>query len=214
VVTAFTGRDVLLADCSDDVMVLMPLFLVFAACGRRFSLDRYLANRRSPGAGAARMRPATGVLAELGEVRRRVVTLMHNAAIVVVGCQMCAIYGAAALWKVQGASWRDGTAMYYVLHTEWFRIWLGLSDYVASHALVKAVVAYGTVFAQLGSPFVALSRRPKYAVLALLLGTHLDIGLLLGLPVFSAVMIIGDAVFLPDAFWRAPARVAADRLWI
>ncbi len=218
VVTAFTGRDVFLTDGSDNVMVLMSLFLAFTACGRRFSLDSRLAARhtRDTDHDTARapvrttFRAISGALAELGEVRRRAVTLMHNAAVVVVGCQMCAIYGAAALWKVQGATWRDGTAMYYVLHTRWFQVWPGLSDYVASHALVMAVMAYVTVFAQLGFPFVALSRRPKYAVLALLLGMHLGIGILLGLPVFSAVMIIGDAVFLPDRFWQALARVAAE----
>jgi hypothetical protein len=64
-----------------------------------------------------------------------------------------------------------------------------------------ALLAYVTVFAQIAFPFVALSRRPKYAVIALLLGMHLGIGILLGLPVFSAVTIVGDAVFLPEAFW-------------
>jgi len=75
-----------------------------------------------------------------------------------------------------------------------------------------AVLAYVTVFAQIGFPFLALSRRPKYVVLALLVGMHLGIGLLLGLPVFSLVMIVGDAVFLPDAFWKSAAGFVRNRI--
>lgn len=204
VVTAFSARDIYLTDGSDNVLILMSLFLVFTACGRRWSMDHRLSSAGHPPRNPAPSTPQA--LKELGEVRRRAVTLLHNAAVVVIGCQMCVIYGAAALWKVQGTTWRDGTAMYYVLHTDWFRVWPGLSDFVASHALPMAVLAYVTVFAQIGFPFLALSRRPKYVVLATLLAMHVGIGLLLGLPVFSLVMIVGDAVFLPDAFWRAAAR--------
>jgi hypothetical protein len=204
VVTAFSARDIHLTDGSENVLILMSLFLVFTACGRRWSLDRRLSPvRRSSRESASQVPQA---LQELAEVRRRAVTLLHNAAVVVIGCQMCVIYGAAALWKVQGTTWRDGTAMFYVLHTDWFRVWPGLSDFIASHPVPMAVLAYVTVFAQIGFPFLALSRRPKYVVLALLLGMHLGIGVLLGLPVFSLVMIVGDAVFLPDAFWQAAAR--------
>jgi len=210
VVTAFSARDIYLTDGSENVLILMSLFLVFTACGRRWSLDRRLSPARRP---SIARRPshepapqAPQALRELAEVRRRAVTLLHNAAVVVIGCQMCVIYGAAALWKVQGTTWRDGTAMFYVLHTDWFRVWPGLSDFIASHALPMAALAYVTVFAQIGFPFLALSRRPKYVVLVLLLGMHLGIGLLLGLPIFSLVMIVGDAVFLPDAFWQAAAR--------
>jgi Vitamin K-dependent gamma-carboxylase len=204
VVTAFTGRDVFLGDGGDNVLLLMSIYLVFTASGRRVSLDsRRLAARTTPP-----RTPPTPALAELAEVRRRVVTLMHNAAILVVGFQMCVIYGAAALWKAQGPVWENGTALYYVLHTDWFRVWPGLSDAVAGHPTVIAIVAYVTVFAQIGFPFAVFAKRLKYALLVLLLGMHLSIALLLGIPVFSAVMIIGDSVFLPDAFWLAAGRLA------
>lgn len=203
VVTAFSGRDILLTDGGDSVLIVMSLYLVFTACGRRMSLDsRSAATRRS-----AQTRTLTGAWAELAEVRRRSVTLMHNAAVLVIGGQMCVIYGAAALWKVQGATWQNGTALYYVLHTDWFRVWPGLSDSVAGHAQIIAVVAYVTVFAQIGFPFLVLTRRPKYVLICILLGMHLSIAVCLGLPMFSAAMIIGDAVFLPEAFWPALGRL-------
>ena len=35
---------------------------------------------------------------------------------------------------------------------------------------------------------------------------HIGIAVLLGLPIFSAAMIVADAAFLPDRFYRAAAR--------
>jgi hypothetical protein len=214
VVTAFSGRNVFVTDGGDNVMILMSIYLVFTACGRRLSLDNRFAIRppvRRANNTPVRI-PNTRALTELAEVRRRVVTVCHNAAVLVIACQMCVIYGAAGLWKAQGSMWQDGTAMYYVLHLNWFRVWPGLSDYVAGNGLLIAVIGYVTVFAQVGLPFVVFNRRLKYVFLGALLAMHLGIALLLGLPLFSAVMVIGDSVFLPDAFWLAVGRVARRRL--
>jgi hypothetical protein len=222
VVIAFTGRDVFLGDGGDNVMTLMAIYLAFLASGRRLSLDgrrraRRAANTAAAGATAAgsrapaarpAARPATGLRAELGELRRRAVTVAHNAAVFTVGFQMCVIYGAAGLWKAQGQLWQNGTAMYYVLHIDWFRPWPGLSGLVAGNSIAICVIAYVTVFMQIGFPFAIFTKRLKYAVLVVLLGMHLGIALLLGLPVFSLVMIVGDSVFLPDAFWRAAGQRA------
>ena len=202
VVTAFSARDPFLDDGGDNVLVLMSVYLVFVASGQRLSLDaRRLARRPAPAD-----EPPSRIRAELAELRRRIVTLTHNAAVLVIGFQMCVIYGAAALWKAQGAVWQNGTALYYVLHTDWFQVWPALSGFVAGHATTIAIVAYLTVFVQIGFPFAIFSKRLKYALLVVLLGMHLSIAVLLGIPVFSAAMIIGDSVFLPDAFWLAAGR--------
>jgi hypothetical protein len=137
------------------------------------------------------------------------VTLTHNAAVLVVGFQMCVIYGAAGLWKAQGSLWQNGTAMYYILHIKWFQPWPGLSDYVAGNSIALCVIAYITVFAQIGFPFVLSTKRVKYVVLVLLLMMHIGIAVMLGIPVFSLVMIVGDSVFLPDSVWLAVGRLAA-----
>ena len=200
VVTVFSARDPFLDDGGDNVLVLMSIYLVFIASGRRLCLDA--------------RRPSAESRTEWAEVRRRIVTLVHNAAVLVVGFQMCVIYGAAALWKAQGAAWQNGTALYYVLHTDWFEVWPGLSAEVAGHATTIALIAYLTVFVQIGFPFAVFSKKLKYALLVVLLGMHLSIAVLLGIPAFSAAMIIGDSVFLPDAFWLAAgrrARRAAER---
>ncbi|HEY9370250.1 MAG TPA: hypothetical protein VIU94_17760, partial [Streptomyces sp.] len=43
----------------------------------------------------------------------------------------------------------------------------------------------------------------KYPFLILLLGMHVNIGVLMGLPLFSGAMIVADAAFLPDRFYQA-----------
>jgi hypothetical protein len=128
--------------------------------------------------------------------------------VLVIAFEMCVIYGAAALFKVQGSMWQDGTALYYALHVDWFTPWAGLSHWVASHAVMMTIGSYITVFVQLALPFSLFAGRLKYVVLAVLVAMHLNITILMGLPVFSLSMLIGDAILLPDAFWRFAARVA------
>ncbi len=68
------------------------------------------------------------------------------------------------------------------------------------HTLVVAVAGYLTVLLQVAFPFVLFGRL-KYPVLAMLLGMHIGIAVLMGLPLFSGAMIVADAVFLPDRFY-------------
>ena len=67
--------------------------------------------------------------------------------------------------------------------------------------MLVAVVSYLTVLVQVAFPFV-LFGRVKYVFVTILLGMHLGIAVLLGLPLFSGAMIVADAVFLPDRFYR------------
>ena len=60
---------------------------------------------------------------------------------------------------------------------------------------------------QVAFPFVLFGRL-KYPVLTMLLGMHLGIAVLMGLPLFSGAMIVADAVFLPDRFYRYLGRLS------
>ncbi|MGW5352841.1 HTTM domain-containing protein [Streptomyces sp. NPDC004031] len=214
-VTAVHGRNIFVVDPSDVLLMLLSVYLVFTACGRLWSVDAFLAARHAVSRparllswpGGHRCPPArTG---EPAEVRRRLVVLVHNCAVLVIGFQMCLLYGASGMYKVQGKTWQDGTAMYYVLHIQGFRPWPGLSDWMAGHSLAMAVIAYFTVFVQIGFVFTVFHRKLKYVFLAGLLAMHLGIAVVLGLPWFSAVVVTGDAVFLPESFWQAVGRAAS-----
>jgi hypothetical protein len=137
--------------------------------------------------------------------RQTLTTVLHNCAMFVIAAQVCILYGSAGLYKVQGGTWGNGTALHYVLNQELFRPWPSLSNFVDSYPLLVAGACYTTVLLQVAFPFVLFSRF-KYAVLTMLLSMHLGIAVLMGLPLFSAAMIVADAVFLPDRFYRFVAR--------
>jgi hypothetical protein len=195
---SFFSRNLLVNDGGDNLAVLLAFYLCFTACGRVWSLDARRARRRV----AADPPDAPG---PAETVRRFTVTVMHNCALLVIMAQMCVLYGGAGLYKVQGDLWADGTALHYVLDTELFRPWPALSDFVDARPMLVAVSGYLTVLVQVAFPFTLFSKL-KYAVLAVLIGMHVGIAVLLGLPYFSAVMILADMVFLPDRFYRAVAR--------
>lgn len=197
VVIALENRAPLLTDGGDNVLMLMSIYLVFTACGTHWSLD---ARRR---AARPAQPPRPDWRGELAATRQRMTALVHNGAVLAVAAQICVIYGTAGFLKVQGSMWQDGSALSYVLQLDWFHPWPGLSTWLAGHTFLIAIAGYATVFVQAGFPFIVFAPRLKYPALAVLVLMHASIAVLLGLPFFSAIMLVGDAVFLPDRFWQA-----------
>ncbi|MEU8523270.1 HTTM domain-containing protein [Streptomyces sp. NPDC048577] len=202
VVTSFHARSIFMTDGGDNLVLLMALYLVLTASGRRWSLDARRLRRRS--ATRTRGRWRSGAVPRLREARRTLVTTVHNCGLLVIAFQVCFLYGAAGLYKVQGGTWGAGTALHYVLNLELFQPWPALSHWLDGHAVAIAVAGYLTVLLQVAFPFVLFGRL-KYPVLTMLLGMHVGIAVLMGLPLFSGAMIIADSVFLPDRFYTAVA---------
>ncbi|MCX5411456.1 HTTM domain-containing protein [Streptomyces sp. NBC_00059] len=145
-----------------------------------------------------------------------VANLAHNAALLVIMAEVCLIYATAGWYKIQGSRWQDGTALYYPLKLDYFTPWPGLSGLFASSALAVMVLTYATVIVQVAFPFTLFNRRVKNVLLVLMIGEHLGIAVLLGLPFFSMAMIAADAVFLPTVFlvWLGRrATLARQRLF-
>ncbi|MEV6547274.1 HTTM domain-containing protein [Streptomyces sp. NPDC051597] len=126
--------------------------------------------------------------------------LLHNGAVVMMMIQLCLLYASAGWYKIQGAPWQDGTAVYWSAGLDWLEPYPALSHALSSHALTVLALTYGTVLVQVAFPFSLLDRRVKNVLLALLFAEHIGIGLLLGLPYFSLSMIAADLVFLPTGF--------------
>ncbi|MFD5873867.1 HTTM domain-containing protein [Streptomyces sp. NPDC060322] len=207
-VVSFHARSIFMTDGGDNLILLMALYLVLTACGRRWSLDARRTRRAIARAGTTPPPPGKGFwLRQLNDARVTLTTAVHNCALFVIAAQVCLLYGAAGLYKVQGASWGGGTALHYVLNLDLFQPWPALSHLVDQYPTVIAVASYVTVLLQVAFPFVLFGRL-KYPVLALLLGMHIGIAVLMGLPLFSGAMIVADAAFLPDRFYLFLARSA------
>ncbi|WP_103514224.1 HTTM domain-containing protein [Streptomyces sp. SM10] len=199
-VVSFHARSIFMTDGGDNLILLMALYLVLTACGRRWSLDARRTRRAIARAGTTSPPRKSFWLRQLNDARGTLTTAVHNCALFVIAAQVCLLYGAAGLYKVQGASWGGGTALHYVLNLDLFQPWPALSHLVDHYPTVIAVASYVTVLLQVAFPFVLFGRL-KYPVLAMLLGMHIGIAVLMGLPLFSGAMIVADAAFLPDRFY-------------
>ncbi|MEU9625435.1 HTTM domain-containing protein [Streptomyces luteogriseus] len=199
-VTSFHARAIFMTDGGDNLVLLMALYLVLTASGRRWSLDARRNRRKQAQAGSAPRTPGKPLARQLRDSRTTLVTAVHNCGMFLIAAQVCLLYGSAGLYKVQGSTWGSGTALHYALNLELFRPWPVLSHFVAEHTLLIAVAGYLTVLLQVAFPFVLFGRL-KYPVLTMLLGMHIGIAVLMGLPLFSGAMIVADAVFLPDRFY-------------
>lgn len=204
VVASFHARAIFMTDGGDNLILLMAVYLMFTACGRRWSFDARRARLRSAAVLDAHRPPPVGGehRRHLRDARLSVVTVLHNCGMLVIAAQVCFLYGSAGLYKVQGGTWGNGTALHYALNLHLFRPWPALSQMVDDHQVLITAACYLTVLLQVAFPFVLFGRL-KYPVLVMLLTMHVGIAVLLGLPLFSAAMIVADAVFLPDRFYRS-----------
>lgn len=142
----------------------------------------------------------------------RLGAVTHNCAMLVIAVQVCLIYATAGWYKVQGARWQDGTAVYYPMKIDYFAPFPRLNDLLTSDMSVVFCLSYGTVIVQVAFPFALANRKIKNILLPVMLAEHVGIAITLGLPFFSLAMIVCDAFFLPTAFllWAAnrPGAVA------
>lgn len=214
VVASFHARALFMTDGGDNLILLMSLYMTLLAGGRRWSLDARRTARRARSSVAVEPREAPGepvAWRHLATAREILVTVLHNCGMFLIAAQVCVLYGSAGLYKVQGGSWGNGTALHYVLNLDLFRPWPALSQMVDEHQIMVAIACYLTVLLQIAFPFVLFGRL-KYIVLTMLLGMHLGIALLMGLPLFSGAMVVADAAFLPDRFYLAAGRLCRRAL--
>ena len=188
-------RNPYITDGGDNLLRILLVYLVLADCGACWSLD---ARRR--------VAPATGT------TRWQLGSLLHNAALALMVFQVCVVYETAGLAKVQGSKWQDGTAVYYVLRDAQFATWPGVSRLVSQDALVVNLLTWGTVLLQVAFPLLLMRTWTRRTALLGTTGFHLGIGLLMGLPLFSATMILAEAVLVSDRTWGWLGQTVSRRI--
>lgn len=130
---------------------------------------------------------------------RPIWNLVHNCARFLIAWQVCMVYFWAVFYKLGGDNWRDGTALYYVLHLSHFMPFPALSSLLSSNSTLVAFMTYATIVFQMAFPFLMWNPRLKPYLIGGAVLLHLSIAIVLGLVLFSATMIAADLSLLTDS---------------
>ncbi|MES1164163.1 MAG: DCC1-like thiol-disulfide oxidoreductase family protein [Verrucomicrobiota bacterium] len=184
------------------VLAELLVWTLFLQLGRRFSVDALSASLRArpqetpedltAGPPPPDDRPTTS-LAALGLL-----------------LQIAVIYGFNYAYKT-GATWRDGTAVHYVLWQDRIVTWFGLQ--IRSHApfAVTRFLTRATLVIEAATPVLVLTplfwRWARFAAALLLTGLHVGIALLANLGIFSPAMMALLPFLVTDAQWALFARL-------
>lgn len=191
---ALSTNSVFLVNGGDTVMRIALLFCVLADLSRHWSLDEWWRRRRGI--------PSIYPSAIVRRIPIWVRAAAHNTAVVLCGYQVVLIYVNAGIFKLMGKEWLDGSALYYALNLDVFRVFPVLSDLAWKFTPFVVIGSWISIWAQLLFPLLLLWKPTRYAALVVIMGMHIGIGLFLGLWPFSLAMIALDLVFIRDSSWE------------
>jgi hypothetical protein len=176
----------------DGVVVSWLFYLaVTGASGQALSLDRLLGRRGRPGPPPAP-------------------TVSANLALRLIQLNLCLIYAAAGLAKLQGAAWWNGQAVLMILLSPSGRgedlTWL------AAYPDLINLLTHATVALELLYPVLVWVKPLRPLMILGMVGLHIGIDRVMGLTEFSLAMIAGNLAFITGAQLRGrfrPARTPA-----
>jgi hypothetical protein len=138
--------------------------------------------------------------------------LLHNVALGCIFVQIAVFYGCAGLYKLLGATWPAGSAVYYTLRLPEFER-PGISELIYANGSFVRLLSFSTLGFELSVPLLLWSRRTRWLVTLLALGFHAFIAFFMGLAVFSAQALVFQLVLFDDSSYRRLARRWSPRAW-
>lgn len=115
--------------------------------------------------------------------------------------QISIIYFFAGLHKLDGETWRNGTALYYILNSNDFSPSL-LNAYISRSLVLIKFLSWFTIFFQLSFPILIWFKKFKKIYIILGIFLHLGIFILMKIDNFSFVLISCYAIFFNNKFYR------------
>ncbi|WP_019179928.1 HTTM domain-containing protein [Microbacterium yannicii] len=187
----------LLTNGGDTLMRIVLLFVVFANLSEHFSVDAWLRRRSAKRGREPRALPRW--------LPRWLVNWAHNTVLILCCYQIFLVYLVSSVLKLAGEEWLEGSAIYYALSIDQFRVFPVLSDLVWQFTPAIVLGSWLALWVQLLLPVMAIWRPTRYIAVALITGMHLGIAILLSLWPFSLAMIALDLLLVRDTSWRRAA---------
>ncbi len=170
--TSFQHRNVLIVDGQDIVMRWFVFMMIFMPLDHRWSLARIILGTTSSATSASAW------------------------ALRLFQIEMTAIYFSTAFMKVAGATWRDGTALYYVARADDVFGRFGVPDAIFETPWIVKLCTWTVLAVEIFIPFGLWIPRLRWMALVLALGLHLSIEYSMNLFLFQWLMMAGLISFL------------------
>ncbi len=197
-IVSLNSRNIMLENGGFVVVHLLALWSMFLPLGRRYSVDALLRSLKQ------RRDGTLGALNDERQAEERV-RPVRSLAITALILQFALIYYLNVVHKT-GASWKDGTAVYYFFQQDrmvtalgaWLRFHMGLG-------VIKAMTWTTLLAESLIAAFLVSPLYTKWARMVgwcLVIGLHASIDSVVQLGPFSYAMIVVHAVFIPTEAWH------------
>lgn len=204
---ALVERADILGNQGDNIARIGLLFMVFMTTNAHWSVDARRRRRRV----ADNLTPAQKLWWGHPILPDWITTLLHNAALVALACQVFILYTASALYKVQGDLWQAGTALHYPLSLHEYGVFPWLNSMLTTNPFLLTALTYFSVYVQLFFAVALLHPVSRRLVLIGVICLHGGIAVLMGLPWFSLAMLAFDAIFVSSRTYQALQRWVGRR---
>jgi predicted DCC family thiol-disulfide oxidoreductase YuxK len=204
-VLSLHGRVTLLENGGDWMLGELTLWTCFLPTGRRFSIDALRASlraRRETSAAQLADRKAMDVSGSVNVV---------SLAVLALALQIANSYIFNALHK-GGPTWREGTAVHYVMHQDRMCTWLAVWMRPHMTMWLSRILSWGALATEAILPVMLLAPVQKVSArrvaIVCVIGLHTGFQLFINLGIFSFAMIGYTPFLLTGADWEALARFA------
>jgi len=170
-------RNLFILHSGDTFLRVIGFFLMFAPAGAAFSLDRWIRVRR--GSEGREIEPVAPWAQRMIQI------------------ELALLYFISFWWKMKGASWLNGTAVFYVLNLHALARF-PLPRWAFAPAILKAAT-WGTMMLEFSLGVLIWFRRFRYPLLLLGLLFHLTLEYALNIPMFQWDVLTVYILFVDPA---------------